>query len=224
MLEALLALPAQSRARRELGALVTRTRAARTTSPRHNAPRGRTLRQDRSAISEPTRAAPARGDSLPPTRTLAQRAAAPPAASAGTTESEALVLPGRNRAPLIVLGAAIAFACVVLGIALLRPSQPDPLSRPKAAAAAPGASRAARPPAPPIPASGSTNASPAIDGPPSALSPAAPAPSSVIRGDAVIEVVMLPYGEIFIDGKRIGSAPITLAVAPGDHADRGQGP
>jgi hypothetical protein len=33
---------------------------------------------------------------------------------------------------------------------------------------------------------------------------------------------MLPYGEIFVDGKRIGHAPITLALPPGDHVIAGK--
>jgi eukaryotic-like serine/threonine-protein kinase len=181
LLESLLALPAQSRARRELGALVAR------------------VRKPRASSATPL---PPVADVLGPTRALVQ-------AEGARDASSAIVVPGRKRGPWIALGISLAFAVFVLSVAWLRPPH-----KPQGAAAAP---EPVAPVAAPLP-------SPSAEPPVIAREPSTPAttaaPDRVDTG--TIEVVMLPYGEIFVDGKRIGHAPITLALPPGDHVVAGK--
>jgi serine/threonine protein kinase len=204
LLEALLALPAQSRARRELGALVTRVRKAplRTVPEQPPPAPEATLPQAEPAQSN--------ADALEPTRTLARAGA-----HTTHTESAPIRVPARRSGPLIALGIALVFGSAVVAFALLRPAARAPL----AGAVPPLAAESA--PAPtPVPAI--AEAEPSFVLRPSAPSPT-PAPTAAPHTQsATLDVVMLPYGEIFIDGRRIGRAPITLALPPGDHAIAGK--
>jgi hypothetical protein len=149
---------------------------------------------------------------LPPTRTLAQAADGQGEARTSLVDS-ALVVPGRKRAPLIALAVALIFASSVLALALLRraPPRAPTLAESTAAASQSTATSAPAPPAPNI------LATPLPD----PRTPAAPDPQQA-PSDARLEVVMLPYGEIFVDGKHIGRAPISLALPAGDHAVAGK--
>jgi serine/threonine protein kinase len=188
LLEALLALPAQSRARRELGALVTRVRKPRASS------------------------APPPPEVLAPTRMLTR----PGPNTHGMHEDPpaAIAVPRRKRGPMIALGVSLAFAAFVLCVAWLRPQRKPP-SGPASATPAVAA-------VPPAPAAGSDLAI-AAQPTPATVTPSAPELPPGRADTATLEVVMLPYGEIFVDGKRAGQAPITLDLPPGDHAIAGKG-
>jgi len=139
---------------------------------------------------------------LAPTRTLPGEPAPGTTARAGPRAMLALLL-----ALLCALGVA-AFA----GVRLL--SQSQPAKRELAAQTSPQASN---PPAP----------GPSVSQAPSAPSPSTtpnePAlPKSARSAKAVLEVVMLPYGELSVDGRTIGNSPSSTTLAPGEHSVRGK--
>lgn len=195
LLEALLALPAVPRARRELGALVTACRASRARST-PDAPTAGT-----AVAVGPTEPWDAPG--TPATAGTGARSG-----SASGTAIRVELAPGRavSRGPLIALGLALALGAAVLGYAAARrapsPSPADASSAPGAGAAKAAVpvdrSAAAAPPGPTGTATGVR-------------------PSDTKRERATLKVVVVPLGDVTIDGVNYGKAPITVELAPGDH-------
>jgi hypothetical protein len=138
-------------------------------------------------------------------------------------ESEPLAIP-RNRlggGPVLALGAALLFACGVAAFALLRaPARPQSTAPASRVDAAPPPSTAN----PPLPAPGD-QAAPIVVRPDPAATPRAPAPAGAAPAAdssapqrAWLEVVVLPFGQISVDGKAAGSSRVTLELSPGEHA------
>jgi hypothetical protein len=46
--------------------------------------------------------------------------------------------------------------------------------------------------------------------------PAIPA-APVAEAQAELKVTVFPYGDVWVDGKRLGQAPVTVKLAPGVH-------
>lgn len=47
--------------------------------------------------------------------------------------------------------------------------------------------------------------------------PAAPRPQSSASGQAELKIVVQPFGDVWVDGKRLGQAPVSIKVDPGSH-------
>ncbi|MDH5673925.1 MAG: protein kinase [Myxococcales bacterium] len=260
LLEALLSMPAPSRARQRLAAAVrdaSDASAARTLSS--GADDSDVLRTPRT---EELAATEAQAPSLAPTATRAN-----PTSPTGPAP------PGRSRLPLFSAAAASLFALgALLALALggERDGQVDgqaaaPDAAQSAAAgqvstAAPLAPppAAALPPPEPAPAPATTTAKPgpepklpgparngrrpsgpiAVGAPPQTIPDnAAPAPSLPAPVEAAetttatadpgptkasLEVVVLPYGKVSIDGRALGASPVKVALTPGSHTVVGQ--
>ncbi|MFI5307021.1 MAG: protein kinase [Polyangiales bacterium] len=118
------------------------------------------------------------------------------------------------------LALLLALLCA-LGVAVFagtrgRNSQPEAASV-RTIPHGPSSPTAAASPIPQQPASAprqsKPNGEPASDpGPPKASRSA----------KAVLEVVMLPYGELSVDGRAIGTSPATTTLSPGEHTVRGK--
>lgn len=231
LLEALLELAPSTRVRLDLGARVSRIVRAR------GAARGR------SAAAEPhvptevmvdsgaSTAAPAPSDPHRLEIGAATPTAAPPAEPAMDSASRAVRGLRVRRGPWIALGIALLFAASVLALALLRAQGKRATDAPKAATAtrAPAKDPRARP----------ATSQPIVQRPePAGDLPAAPAgtaiaemqaPVDLLGADtgrsqrAWIEVIVVPYGEVTIDGKYVGKSPVTIAVQPGEHAIEARG-
>jgi eukaryotic-like serine/threonine-protein kinase len=217
LLAALLSLPAPARARLELGALVAdavRARAAkRESSPAAEA-------SPPTEIMDP-------GPSAPATRTRRSDVAASSALvqSGGDLVAEPDFVALRFRAgrrSLIALAFALLCALSVLAFALLR----QPADRARAeldAGRSPSLTRTAED----SPAGAAPNALGAalpsvVVGPEQGSAPpqaarTEPAPVAIGATEAWLEVIVLPYGEVSVDGKPVGKAPIALASEPGEH-------
>ncbi len=203
LLEALLAMPQAPRAQRELGALVAQHR------------------------SEPTPEAPALTQSVsqqPPAQALeATRTQHASEDAGGSAAARVIGVPGRGA--LRALGVALLLAAAVSLLALWprRAAAPAaPAVAPRAAAhreqvapptPAPPASPELGPVAPPHADTVVTRPRAAPTQPAGAVAPARPRLAS-------LEIVVLPFGEVSVDGKRIGAAPVTLSLPPGEHRIR----
>jgi serine/threonine protein kinase len=208
LLEALLALPAVPRARRELGALVTACRAARAGSSAagtNAVPIGPTERWD-AAPSHPR--TPSRG-------------APSSAASDGLISVE--LPPGArglpvSRGPLVALAVALALGAAVLGFAATRrdalgaangvdprPHTSAPADARSADTAIPADQKAA--PHPVRTAEAQSTAETAV----------VSARQRANQRKATLEVVVMPYGEVAINGENRGRSPVIVHLAAGDH-------
>jgi hypothetical protein len=206
LLEGLLEMPASGRARRELGALV---RAARSTAE----PAGQALPQRTQAMD--------RAEAAPePAGRTAPLAASSAGAASPATRSQRPLAPLR-RGPGLALGVALAFALSVGALWIVRwtraPRAPAP-SAPNVASAVAPLPAAERAPSAADP--------PPIIEPPAATGSAADeaaagadeAQAEARSSRAQLEVVVLPFGgEVFVDGKRAGTAPVTLPLTAGEH-------
>lgn len=136
----------------------------------------------------------------------------------------------RGRPPLALVLAALAVVGFGAGFGLSRLRvAPPPGAVPGAPPVAAGelTAAAAQPPAPPAAPARATPAPPAPAvaraPPPSASAPApaaAPAPAPPPRPVPSVSVTAVPAGEILIDGKRVGRAPVFVEVKPGEHEVR----
>jgi serine/threonine protein kinase len=216
LLEALLALPAPQRARRELGALVAslvRDRSAANAAALAPAPDPTAIESQDGPIATAARA----------TRTHAARA---PSSSSG----ESVVLPIRRWGARLTLGAALSLALAVALLTLQRAPQRTPAASERSAPAARPRPAAASSPKPEsvneAPRARSTDGrarapseqAPIVNLPTPEPPPEAAKPRARSARPAVLEIVVLPYGEVSLDGRRIGSSPITLSLPPGEHA------
>lgn len=210
-LEALLSLPSDPRARRELGSRVSAARPAVESTPTD--PFATTASERASIASDAT------------TRTLES--------AAGLSS-----LPRRKRGPLLALGAAACAAGVALALGWSRPAEPAAAtgsSEPSASPSLPSTPGAA-PPAPlartPEPPHAASTEAPVLR--PLALEPAtaphaeapapdagAPAPS---RARARLEVVVVPWGRVFVNDQALGAAPVSLQLRAGTHHVRAESP
>jgi eukaryotic-like serine/threonine-protein kinase len=201
LLEALLSLPAPSRARLELGALVSAVMRARAASPEASQHEGAAAATE---IMEQTGAH---------------------AGPAGRVR----VRVGRSAWAALALASLIALT--VAAFALLRAPARSSGTQPTAAivvepaGATPLASTPALPhmvvrPEP----DGRSLDSPLADVAPGAIAlpPTTTRVAPVQTGNAWIEVVVLPFGDVSIDGKPVGRAPVTVRSEPGEHTVEAQ--
>jgi serine/threonine protein kinase len=191
-LEALLSLPSDPRARRELAARVI-------------------VARDAAARERPRSALPLRPQSV------ARTPSAPAPSSIETRLS--LDTPGPSRArklgPRVALATALLVAAVAVAFAAHRARSPAP----QPAAAGATQQPAPRHPAPIDssavvlrPAPPPANAAPAAHAP-NAAQPAASKLTS-------LEVIVYPYGEVTIDDRHAGPSPFKVQLAPGVHTIR----
>jgi serine/threonine protein kinase len=205
-LQALLQLPVSPRARLDLGALVGTAVRERARTP--GAPPLASVATATELMADPA------GD--PATRGRPASPSAAPQEDSGLHPSElrrALARPGRGAR--IALAIAGLCAASVLAVALLRaPRTPEPSAAPD------GLRPEATPPviAPSAPVAG---AEPSWDARELdavvARSTGAPAEPSATAKPALLEVIVVPYGEVTIDGKHAGKAPLEIALTPGEH-------
>ena len=192
LLEALLALPAVPRARRELGALVAACRTRRTPDPRSAGTAvtvGPTERWDAPSRATPSPRTRTRSDGTDP--------------NAVSVEIERAV-PRVSRGPLVALGVALALAAGVLGYAAAR--RMDPSDQTATAPAGSEKTTAVPPDRNPTEATPTPNA-PATSG---------ATPGANERG--TLDIVVMPYAdEVTVDGKSYGRAPVKIRVPPGEH-------
>jgi hypothetical protein len=225
VLEALLALPGSpQRARRDLGALVVQMAQGRAQRDAAIRPASLELGPTQALSKAPQIPPEAHGA---PSARASQRAPGP----GPKLDSESIRIPGLapHRRALFALAAALFFAAGVTAFAVLRspPKGPPRLGVQQPARASQLAQHAGSP------AAGAPTASPPT-APPRRLAPpaivlrpepeaGAPEHASSPSGSrkslaASLEVVVLPYGEVFVDGKHIGPAPATLPLPPGEHS------
>ena len=194
LLEALLALPSSPRARRELGALVSACKAGRELA--------------REVPVGPTEPWPAAERSDDPAR----------AATIGLGRAGARVRIGRG--PLLALAAALVLAALVLAFAARRGTSLASAARPEtttnAVATAPPGTNPDQLAGTAVPADA---LSPLAAEPTKLQAQAAAEPAAPTR-DTVLEVIVMPYGTVSIDGHEIGKAPVNVKLAPGEHAIR----
>jgi hypothetical protein len=237
LLEALLSQPAPARARLDLGALVggaVRARGLAASDPA-------LASADTELIDAPGSrggAAAAREHSPGGSAT---RASGSTAIAPLTGAAEAAVEPGRarvrvGRRALFVLGAALLFASSVLAFALVRGSDvsgAEPAPRTAAVEASSAESlpanvaaglgnRAPQPPDSPTGAearagSGSAGTQGARERAASAQADTSALAGTARSGQAWLEVIVVPYGDVAVDGRPVGAAPVTVAVGPGEH-------
>jgi serine/threonine protein kinase len=222
-LDVLVGLAADGSARRDLGALVRQLKARRVSV----APAAKVSGNAAYAVTEHSDL----GDAVPPTRTLASSRDA----ARGTPDPDATVRtdavieddPPRRVGPWIAFAAASLVAIGVLSVALdrvARDAPPDAASAPLDAPPqlAPGAQRAPLAPRTPAtePATAAPSAPPAPavalgapDRPPASGSD--PAPPTASR--ATVRIVVVPYGRVSVDGRDLGTAPVEVKLAPGQH-------
>jgi serine/threonine protein kinase len=212
LLDALHALPSPPRARLRLGTLVAEAKRARATSAAAAASRLPSLSGLGPTQPMPQSAYHASASPGSPTTTRVR--------SSGPADADALfdAIPGlrssTGRAKR-VLAFAVALAVAVLGYALFR-SAGIPAALGANGPGAAGSAAAARKQA----SSSDSDREPASA---DANAAATPAPSLGQNGarprarTASLEVVVLPYGEVTVDGHRIGLSPVTLALEPGEH-------
>jgi hypothetical protein len=210
VLHALLQLPASPRARLELGALVgtaVRERARRTGAP---APASAATATE--LMPDPAGQAVTRG-----------RSASEPAGPPGDSDvhpselRRALGRPGRGAR--IALAVAGLCAASVIAVAVLRtPPTPAASNEPPAG---PAATQSPAPPPGVAPSAALAGAEPAgtttEHGTVIARSTGAPAEARTTAPLARLEVIVVPYGEVSIDGKHVGKAPLEIALPPGEH-------
>lgn len=211
LLEALSTLPVPARARRELGRRVTEARAARRPSLEPAA----AVSQLGSAPTEPRTSQPAAP--IPRTQPLAPRLdlgtdAEPPRARLG-------------RGPKLAIAAAALALGALLAVAATREPRRPPVPERATEHSRLAATEPVLPESPiPGPTAGVPPDAPSEPpvvrrhvGAPDAPEPAAEARPPRGGKIATLEVVVLPYGEISIDGVAAGSSPLTLRLPPGEH-------
>jgi len=224
VIEALSALPPPPRARRELGALVTELRQKRTEREalqRASAP----PMPAATNAAEPLASAPVAHVATP-----TQRLAAAQNVVADTSESIAIAGLTRSRGPKLALAVAAIFALGVIGLALNRPPRKSTVET--ALAATPNRStnqdraRPAQPALQPAPTLLPMTAS-AVSQPESIVvrplvpAPApAPAPTSTKpkAQRSTLEVVVIPFGYVTVEGKELRDPPFIFTLKPGSHS------
>jgi eukaryotic-like serine/threonine-protein kinase len=203
LLEALLALPAVPRARRELGALVTACRAAR--------PASKTAATTAVAVGPTERwDAPGRRE--------------PAALPSATVSSEGLISVSVaadaprlrvSRRALVALAVAVALSGAVLGFAATRGNSEVGARAGDLA----GANRGDRSVETAVPADKTSAEEPTREGAAETAS-AIPGASPGQHDDkrkATLEVVVMPYGQVAINGEDRGRSPVIVRLAAGDH-------
>jgi serine/threonine protein kinase len=181
----------------------------------------------RKRLSELVRARTSRvpGESQPPPwRPGAEHARTVPVAPAPSSPPPAAQRMPSRKALFALAASSLVLMAVVVTALFRLPRGPASAAAPPAlpAGTAPAAERAPVPQAPPsdtlssnepamapVPSSSSEPAAPAPE-------PAAPSPEPRARR-AELNVVVLPFGEVWVDGKHIGLSPQRLKLAPGSH-------
>jgi serine/threonine protein kinase len=136
-----------------------------------------------------------------------------------------------RRSGRLVLAASLGAALLALGGWLLWPASRDASPTAGDANAAPGeqAAQTSGPgpsaPGPSDPLPGKAESAPAEPELPSGLQAPAPGSDADTRTDArpaprrgTLRVVVVPFGEVWIDGRRVGQSPVRRELAPGRHA------
>jgi serine/threonine protein kinase len=204
--------------RRKLAALV-QEHMLESSAPGESSTKASPVRSD-TAVA-PTQAAP-RPLSAPPPAGPRASGRAPAAAQVTRTSVKPRARRALSRSALVALGAAgIAFVALLLGFSLrtLRPdgstaAAPPPLPRARALSAEPAlpeTSSAAAGSSEPAPAQPGTQLSGTV--------PPAPPPTENERprAPAELRVVVIPFGDVWIDGKPLGHAPVSVKLPPGTH-------
>jgi hypothetical protein len=186
LLDALLALPADTSARRQLAALVTERRGA------ISAPPADALAD--TAVSVPP---PALTKTRPSERPVASKAAA--------------TVVRTPRSSFVLLAAAIALLATVIAMAFLRRGSSEAHEGTPSAASTPPLAKPTAPdptpePLPPTPSKPSEGRESRDAG----HKPHRPA-------RAHLRVSVVPFGEVYVDGKHRGTAPIEVKLAAGTH-------
>lgn len=199
LLESLLALPAPQRARRTLRTLVAEKK----------------LQKTHAESSAPALA-------LGPTQLMSQPVAtpnlAPPTETRSAQDADGTLsgsIPGLrpHRGPLFLLTVALLLAAGVLAAAALRIAE----RRGASASRPPSEASQQKPSSKPNEPSEHADQPAASPSAGPAPHPRRPQPSTSQR-NASLEVVVLPYGDVTVDGKHVGVAPVTLTLEPGEHA------
>lgn len=202
-LEALLSMPVDARARRELGARVIALKPEQ--SDEEDASLAATAR---AAVS------PFAGSASEPTRTL---------------QSEPLTLPRRKSGPLVAAAVAALALAATLTLWLRAPdATANTASAPAAEAPTPGALPATAPAAAPVTAK--VDADPVLrpvqPETSAAPQPAAPAPTSEPAA-GWIDIAVLPFGDAYVDDALVPAdsrGKRSVKVKPGTHTVRGEPP
>jgi serine/threonine protein kinase len=154
-------------------------------------------------------------DDLPTLATDARAGSTEPLAGPAPTDSSSFDVGRRRVGPLMALGIAALTAASALTLSLLRSAPP-----PDAHAVEPAASNE-----PPSEADEPLERELVLHGevatPAGESAQAAPVAEPA---HARLEVVVVPYGDVYIDGTLRGTAPITLRLPPGTHSVRTDGP
>jgi eukaryotic-like serine/threonine-protein kinase len=192
VLEALLSLPQPARARLELGTRVTEIVRARPAQ----APVQSSLRQTTAVLPDVT-------------QPDADPAHAKAAATRQTAVSAAITVDGPRfrRGPLLALSVAASFALTVIAFAALR-------IPPTEQASAPSTTSVAAPDLVPAP----DLAPPAAYDPvPSPIVSRSIADAGAGAAGTLLDITVMPYGSISIDGKPVGNSRRVVRVSPGEH-------
>jgi serine/threonine protein kinase len=196
-LEALLSLPSDPRARRELGARVIVARQGEARERASSAPPPRSPSVTRTAPSTPPSAGIA----------LAQ------------TELASAALPAaRKRGPRIALAVSLLVAALAVGLAIYLPGQtPEPVAETPSVPTAdkrPGPELVLRP-------EPARSTAPSTTSQPDAAIPEATSNASALTR---LEVIVYPFGQVFIDDAASGSSPVSVRLRPGVHTIRAETP
>lgn len=222
VLEALSALPPPPRARRELGALVTelrRQRAERETIERASSPP--------PPATDTFEPAPPAGSKQPASMRTQPLGRDQPA-DHETAESIASAGLAPRRGPKLVLTAAVIFALGVVGLALNRQARKSSVETASAGAPNHSIDRNRERPTQPMqqraPTPLPTTAPPVSEPESIVVRPLAPAPaptSAPLKSKAqraTLEIVVIPFGYVTLEGKELRDPPFVFTLKPGSHS------